>query len=196
LRDFDCTELALRQLRSETWYRAVHPRYHPSILESVHTRNVPSRFSPATVTEAAFEVLYFAENPNVALFEFAANLGKAISVPDGILIATVEVTLSSAADLTDPAQAAQLGTSAQELTGNWSTYELRQPSPPDDRLAPTQLLGDALFKSNSISGIISFSAKIPEFRILAIFPERLTKRDRLRYNFSDPSGVTRTISIP
>jgi hypothetical protein len=80
----------------------------------------------------AFPILYLAEDHLVALFEVGALLGSPYPggnyVPNprqSWVILNVQVTLEAVADLTDPAEQYRLGTTAQELTGDWRGYQLR-----------------------------------------------------------------------
>jgi RES domain-containing protein len=116
-----------------TWYRAVDPRFLASALSTVHTATTPSRFSPARGAAAAFEILYLAENPMVALFEARALFGSP-STPGGLVphpsrplvTLPIVVSLGAVADLTDPAEATLIETNAQELTGEAMPPGFRQ----------------------------------------------------------------------
>jgi hypothetical protein len=84
------------------------------------------------------------------------------------------------ADLTDPREQRRIGTTAQELTGNWDHYE-----PPIK--APTQLLGAALFELPRLEGILVPTA-VPGIsgRNLVVFPEKLGPDSRIE--FSNPTS--------
>ncbi len=90
-------------------------------------------------------------------------------------------------------------TNAQELTGDWRTFAqrfgFRLSSSPHAGPAPTQLFGGALFQAG-FEGLISFSAKCPDRKILAVFPARLAAPSRLKYDYSDAGGHGYTVSIP
>lgn len=68
-------------------------------------------------------------------------------------------------DLCNPAHQAALGTSIQELTGNWA---VPGPLPP-----PTQVLGRAAFDSKVIAGLQYPSAKSAAGINLVVFRDRL-----------------------
>jgi RES domain-containing protein len=139
-----------------TWYRAVDPRFLAIALSTLHTAITPSRFSPARMAVPAFEILYLAENPTVALFEARALFGSP-ATPGGVVphpsrplvTLPVLVSLGAISDLTDPAEAAVIETNAQELTGDWRSYATRfppvGPPAPHTGTPPTQSLGRALF---------------------------------------------------
>jgi RES domain-containing protein len=128
------------------WYRAIEPQHAATPLGSAHSLFISSRFNPATSSGATFPVLYLTENQVVALYEVDAIYGSAsagLFVPNpqaSWLVMNVRVTLQRVADLTDMAEQAKLGTTAQELTGDWEGYlrrnaltPVRQPTGP----APT-----------------------------------------------------------
>ena len=158
-----------------TWYRAVDPRFLATALSTVHTATTPSRFSPARMSAPAFEILYLAENPMVALFEARALFGSP-SAPGGVVphpsrplvTLPIFVSLGAISDLTDPTEATVIETNAQELTGDWRGYATRIPpaGPPDPHTgtSPTQSLGGALFALGSPQGFVSFSATLPDYK--------------------------------
>ena len=153
----------------------------------------------------AFEVLYLAENPMVALFEARALFGSPLT-PGGVVphpsrplvTLPILVSLSSVSDLTDPAEAAAIGTNAQELTGDWRSYGTRVgPPAPHTGVPPTQNLGSALFALGSLQGFVSFSATLPDYKILVVFPARLRGTpDYLQYSYPDPAGAIQVRRIP
>jgi hypothetical protein len=144
-----------------------------------------SRFNAGRLLAASsqFEILYFAENSTTAEFEIGALFGNPFkpggSVPNprlGYTMLNVQVVLHDVCDLTDVAGAqGPLGTTAQELTGDWEHYQTRGPttsvSAPTG-IAPTQMLGEALFKTG-IEGFRAISAKIACNRTLMVFPQNL-----------------------
>ena len=191
-----------------TWYRAARLRHLPNVLRTQHTASIPSRFNPGSSGETPFEILYLADTHLVALFEVQALVG-APTQPGGTLsnpqhawaIVNASVKLRSIVDLTDDliVQPA-LGTSAQELTGDWRGYQLRgeqTPVPAPVGLAPTQMLGMALYRScPDLEGFISLSARIPYHRILCIFPQRLSAASVVEFGYVDSAGLERTYSLP
>jgi hypothetical protein len=163
---------------------------------------VPSRYSPATSTNPAFPVLYLAEDHQVALFEVGAMLGSShpgVSVPQpraAWLLLNVQVTLHAVADLTLVAEQHKLGTTAQELTGDWKSYSSRGPTMSISQptgLAPTQLLGAALHAVPGLEGFRAVSARVPTHMSLVIFPDKLQAGSRIV--FQDP-GTRQTFTIP
>ena len=104
-----------------------------------------SRFNPATSSGATFPLLYLTENAVAALYEVEALYGSpsaGLFVPNpqaAWLVINVRVTLQRVADLTDVAEQAKLGTTAQELTGDWQGHLRRNALPPSgNRPAPPQ----------------------------------------------------------
>jgi hypothetical protein len=46
-------------------------------------------------------------------------------------------------------------------------------------------------------GLTSFSAKLPDYKILSLFVQRLVPGlDKIEYSYHDQHGVLQTISIP
>jgi RES domain-containing protein len=202
-----CSSLAQTRLRG-TWYRAADPRFLATALSTLHTATTPSRFSPARAATPAFEILYLAENPMVALFEARALFGSP-STPGGVVphptrpLVTLPnlVSLGAISDLTDPAEATVIDTSAQELTGDWRSYATRIPPAglpaPHTGTPPTQLLGSALFALASLQGLVRFSATLPDYKILVVFPDRLKGTpDHLQYSYHDARGAIQVMRIP
>jgi hypothetical protein len=179
-----------------------------SALSTLHTTTTASRFSPARPGSPAFEIRYLAENPMVALFEARALFGSP-SAPGGVIphpgcplvTLPIAVSLGAAADLTDPVEAAIIETNAQELTGDWRCYATRIPPAsfpaPHTGMPPTQTLGNALFALGSHQALTTFSATLPDYKILVVFPDRLKgSADYLEYSYHDDRGTMRVKRIP
>ena len=62
--------------------------------------------------------------------------------------------------------------------------------------APSQALGKALFDLKETRAFVTFSAKLPEFRILGIFPQKLCAPDEVRYSYDDNRGESQIVKIP
>jgi hypothetical protein len=111
------------------------------------------------------------------------------------VIINVQVTLQAVADLTLVGEQRRLGTTAQELTGDWEAYGTRTPSssvPEPTGTAPTQDLGEALFWTKGVEGFRTVSAKAPCQQNLVVFPQKLLQGSRL----SHPDSITgRTYEI-
>jgi hypothetical protein len=191
-----CRQLQHRRLRG-TWIRALHPRHIANPLSAAHTPTHASRFSPGTMADPAFEILYLAEDPTVALFEVQALLGSAYPgstfVPNPAggawTLVDVDVKLQAVVDFTKLTSCNGIGTSFQELTGDWRAYALRKPSKPrggrNGSDIPTQRLGRRLEKIPDLEGFLSYSARIATQRNLMIFPHKLLPGSQLRYR--DPA---------
>jgi hypothetical protein len=177
-----------------TWFRAIHPGYSSTALSSAHTKGSRSRFSagPLLPSSVQFEILYFAEDHQTALFEFGAMVGsphipgRAMPNP-GVpaLVLNVQITLQQVFDLTQVGSAqGPLRTTAQELTGDWDGYQSRSTITSVTApvgIAETQALGEALFRTG-IEGFRSLSAKIPYARMLMVFPTNLRRGSSVVYN--------------
>jgi RES domain-containing protein len=186
------------------WYRAVEPQYWRTSLQTLQTMVRPSRFDAGAVASPPFEVLYLAEDFQVALFEAEALLGSP-DRPGGVLpqprlawtIINVKVQLQRVADLTTVAAQTLLATTAQELTGDWRGYHLRSPRTSVSEpigLAPTQELGAALYAVPELEGFRTLSAKVPYAMNLVVFPQKLQPGSRVE--FSHPTLGTHTIPGP
>jgi len=180
------------QPESRIWYRALQPQFLSSAaLATAHTRTLSSRFSDATPANPRFEILYLAENQQVALFEVQALLGSP-AAPGNVIphprrawvMMNVTVRLRQVVDLTDVAVQNLLETTAQELTGDWQGYRLRGPATTVQQptgSAPTQELGLALYQVPSLEGFRTLSARVPYNEVLAVFPAKLQPGSRLEW---------------
>jgi hypothetical protein len=93
------------------------------------------------------------------------------------------------------AQQALIGTTAQELTGDWRGNRFRNPNSSvtaPTGPAPTQELGAALDGMPDIEGFFAISAKVPTHRSLVVFPEKLRSGSYLE--FSQPTLGTHRMS--
>jgi hypothetical protein len=107
-------------------------------------------------------------------------------LPASPAVATVRVRvdLQSVVDLTDLHTQRQVRTSVQELTGDWEGYRKRSAKTSvcvPTGLAPTQLLGQALFDAGDVEGCLYVSAKWPVFKNLVVFPEHLLPGSTLEF---------------
>lgn len=177
-----CATLPQRP-ETQVWFRAIQPQFWTTSLATAQTKTSPSRFNAGAAADPLFELLYLAENPMVALFEVQALFG-APTQPGSVvphprqawILVNVTVQLHAVVDLTDVASTTALATSAQELTGDWRGYQQRGPMTSVAQpvgLAPTQLLGAALFAVPGLEGFRTFSARLPYHSTLVIFPEKL-----------------------
>ena len=182
----ECGKLARVPLGG-TWYRAMVPSYATPVhaIAFAHTKTAPTRFNEG---HGGFATLYLAEDPMVALFEVEAMLGSPHStwlpVPGrNWTILSVSVVLQAIVDLTRALPQATLGTTVQELTGDWRGYRLRSAIPsvsqPAGVPAPTQELGAALYAVDGLEGFLSTSAKVPTHQILIVFPDKLAAGSEL-----------------
>ena len=195
-----CGSLPTRPVTG-TWYRALQFQYMGAPLSASHTPAVASRFSEGSNSLPPYELMYFAETHQVALFEVGAMVGSPID-PYGPLphprhsqgIINVDVVLHSVVDLTEEAAQTTIDMTAQELTGDWRYYSVRSIRASvhgPNGAAPTQALGAALFGLPGLEGFITISAKCPDQRVLAVFTEKLHPASRL--TFTHPGGLTYSI---
>ena len=189
---------------NSVWYRYILLGHLSTALSSAHTKKRPSRFNPGPLLSPPdqFATLSLAENPLVAQFEAGAMFGDA--TPGGhapnpkltFVSLNITVVLHDILDLTDVNSAQiPLGANAQELTGDWKGYYIRNHlttvSDPYGVPSPTQELGMALF-ATGVEGFRSISAKVPFGKTLTVFTERFQRGSYLR--FLDPAtGIAHTI---
>jgi RES domain-containing protein len=171
------------QNETGVWYRALQAHFLPTALATSHTTTIPSRFSDASPASPGFEILYLAENHLVALLEVQALLGSP-TTPGGVVphprstwaVLNVNVKLQHVVDLSDLAAQTTLDITAQELTGDWLGYRLRNSGTTvagPTGTAPTQDLGAVLQGIPDLEGFKSLSSRAPYHQILAIFPQKL-----------------------
>jgi hypothetical protein len=186
------------------WFRALDPHFWPTALQTAHSRSNASRFNAGPLAGTPFEMLYLAEDPQVALFETGALLGSPSQIggafPNPRLtsaILNVRVQLQRVADLTVAVQQRLLETTAQELTGDWEGYQLRGPRTSVSEpvgIAPTQELGAALFQVPGLEGFRTLSARVPYCMTLVVFPQKLQPGSSVE--FSHPTLGTHAIHSP
>src|SRR5262249_45440760 len=105
-----CRTLATSALTG-TWYRAIELPYWSGRLATGHTTSVRPRFSAGSPERPGFEILYLAEDHEVALFEVRALLGSPLPgetfVPNPRghwIVINIHIQLGRVADLTQDAQ--------------------------------------------------------------------------------------------
>jgi RES domain-containing protein len=153
----------------------------PQPLWGLGSKRFGGRFTPRN----SFETVYLAQDPTTAFNEVGLIIKRAqssvtIRTHPWVLI-TVEGSLLSVLDLTDATIVTALGSSHQELTGEWR-YSQEQTGE-----APTQLLGRLCHDSKRFDGIRYPSSKnMPDGVCVAVFPGRLKHPAFLEVY--DPSG--------
>ncbi len=185
------------------WYRAIQAQFWRTALQTVRSKVRPSRYNPGRAAPPPFEVLYLAEDHQVALHEVRAIYGPPFPQAGSVvlpnpqqawLILNVRVLLQQVADLTRVSEQTMLGTTAQELTGDWEGYRARTPQDSVSQpvgMAPTQALGQALDEVPGLEGFRTLSARLPARRILVVFPRKLQPGSGIE--FSDGMGRTHRI---
>ena len=167
----DAHRLPITSLPSRTWYRAVDPAFaraapHPSV--------GITRFNDGPSGSPGYRLLYFAPDPVTALYEVEALLGSVFSlaVPNpfrGSVVTRHAVPPLDIVDLGVSANRSLVGTTRQELTGDWRAYRQPLAAP-----APTQALARAVHQANSAAhGILAPSARNPHVNNLIVFYDRV-----------------------
>src|SRR5262249_49497187 len=148
-------------------------------LSARHTTTINTRFNVGSIASPSYQVLYLAQNHQLALFEVRALVGKLeapISDPRSTWTTlNLHVVLHAVADLTNLREQKRIGTSAQELTGKWDDYKRSGG-------APTQLLGATLFRLPELEGFLGPTA-VPGVSgdNLIVFPEKLASQSRIEF---------------
>jgi hypothetical protein len=166
------------------WYQALPLAHLQTALKTSQTRVIPGRFNSGS---GVFDVLYLCENQFVAFMEIGATFGSLTMVIPNPAVAwaalNVRVTLNAITDLT--AHLAVLQTNAQELTGDWRGYSDRRTAGSmigvEVGQPPTHQLGDALYAAPGLEAFITFSAKMPTYRCLVVFPNKLHSRSVVEF---------------
>jgi hypothetical protein len=139
-------------------------------------------------------MLYLAETPEVALFEVGALLGSPyfglgsliVREPRRSWIMTeIEVSLHGVAQLHVVSEQEKIDVTAQLLTGDWTGYLKRKDSDSVNGprgIAPTQALGNALYRHPSFEAFTTVSAKVPTHRTLVIFPKKVGTRSQVIFH--------------
>jgi hypothetical protein len=197
-----CRSLATSSLTG-TWYRATELRFWSRLLATEYTASSPGRFNAGDPDRPGFEVLYLAEDHQVALFEVGALLGSPLPLgtfipnPSGHwIIINVQVQLGRIADLTQFSPRRLIETTVQELTGDWQGYAFRTTharlKPPYWTNVPTQRLGHALYRVRGLEGFLTYSSRAPTRRNVVLFPRKLRPGSSVR--FENPiTGQAHTI---
>ena len=84
--------------------------------------------------------------------------------------------LDRIADLRTETERARIQTTIQELTGDWVNYAVRTASSPDVAStppAPTQQLGEDLYRMTPCQGFLTPSARNSTLPNLVVFPDRV-----------------------
>ena len=200
--------LDLRPVRRQVWHRSVPAVFMHAPLGYTHTVAFPTRYSPSSKLWPQFPILYFCDDPFICRFETRELLGSpsgsgpVVAVPPAGPLPTiiaVHVSLSAVADLTRADQRRLVGTTVQELSGDWGGYRLRRPtavpSGPLHLTAPTQRLGAALHAVPGLEGFLTYSAQASTHVNLMVFPDKLQPGSQLLY--TDPgTGLNHTVSPP
>lgn len=160
------------------WYRAVRLKYVRYPLAWQHTWSNTTRFKRE---DAHYPLLYLAPDPFTARLEVGCLLGHprrgpVRRGPCGWSVVGVTVRLHRVADFRVPGGRSMVTTTVQELTGDWFDYD-RTAASPDvvcNPPAPTQRLGEALYRSTSCQGFLTPSARNPVLPNLVVFPDRVS----------------------
>jgi RES domain-containing protein len=178
-----------------TWVRAVRSQYllnpppgapagsSPQPLWPGGSASHGARFTPRGGPPA----IYLASDPNIALLEVRAMLqppgGPPLSAnaPPQTVV-QVQTQVNQVLDLTAPATLAALGTSVQELSGDWRVSAAQGQS------IPTWELGREAHATGKIRALLAWSAvAVGQGRVLIVFPDLLVAgSDFLQVH--DPGG--------
>lgn len=157
------------------------PSGPPQPLWGMGSKRAGGRYTPRGV----FETIYLAEDTVTALTEVTAVVrtgsGLTTLATNPWVLVSVRGVLLSVLNLVDPAIVLQLGTNAQELTGEWRYTQGAGGE------AATQLLGRVSYDSGRFDAIRYPSSKNPPNGCcVAVFPDRL--RNPAFLEVYDPYG--------
>lgn len=156
------------------WYRAVAFDYlqgpppgapagspiQPLWPGGCHQKGV--RFTPKAPPDAAINGLYLATDEVTTIAEVTGVLrppGSPVAIVfKPLVLVSVLGVLTNLVDTTDPAVQTALGTTQQELTGNWAQAQVKYLAGTGP-MPPTQVLGRAAFDASGIAGLIYESTK-------------------------------------
>jgi len=170
-----------------TAYRAVSPKRCDNPLDSFGSILNGGRYN----TKDIFEVLYLGVSGNTACIEYRnrlirANGGFFEDEERPCKVFTVEYRLNTVLDITNLDNQDILGTSHQELTGNWNWYQRNV----SEKISPTQILGKAIYDLGTIVALKVPSAPHCGAHNIIIFPEILMKNHSLGHlRARDPFGI-------
>jgi RES domain-containing protein len=144
------------------------PAAPPQPLWGMGSKVAGGRYTP----RGLFETIYLAEDTVTALTEVTAVVmtgsGVTTLATNPWALVSVRGVLLSVLNLVDAAIVVQMGTTAQELSGEWRYTQAMGGE------APTQLLGRVSFDSGRFDGIRYPSSKNPPNGCcVAVFPDRL-----------------------
>ena len=170
---------ALSRIPARPWsgvaYRSVIPAYAGSkdLLSGEGVRRHGGRWNPP----GAFAAVYASLTPETALAEVLSRFRDyGITVADAMprVLAAVEVSVASLADLTTPGARKSLRVSRRRMRKeDWRR------ATDEGREALTQAIGRAAFE-RGLEGLLVFSAPDPAGHNLVLFPARLGAASRLR----------------
>jgi RES domain len=153
------------------------------------------RFTPQGTGKQGFECLYLAFDEMTPLLEVTQVLRPPNSlVPllfEPQVMMTVNGVLTDILDMTDTKTQGALGTSLQELTGDWAVQQAdyligKAPMP------PTQALGQAAFDVGVIAGLKYKSSKNPARGLaIVVFTDRLAVGSCYLELVNKPNGSLR-----
>lgn len=165
-------------------YRAVQLQYLPTLTSTVGAWTAPNRFTAPQVSHA----LYVAMAPDLAMLEATRQFQRIFDTPTfpAYCILPADVDLRRVLDLTRDASQDTLGTSIEELSGDWRASHARQLQHPERRVV-THELGQAV-KEAGFEGLKYYSAYDASRWNIVIFTENLTEEKQVIFDLP-PAAV-------
>lgn len=159
-------------------YRAVQLQYLPTLTSTEGAWKAPNRYTAAEVSHA----LYVAMAPDLAMLEATRQFQRNFDTPTfpAYCILPADVDLRRILDLTRDAHQDALGTSIEELSGDWRAAHSRQLQQPERRVV-THDLGRAA-KDAGFEGLKYFSAYDAARWNIVIFTENLTEERQVIFD--------------
>jgi RES domain-containing protein len=162
-------------------YRAVQMQYLQTLTSTEGAWKADNRFTAAGVSQA----MYVAQAPDLAMLEATRQFQKNFDTPTfpAYSILPVDVDLRRVLDMTRDECQDAVGTSLEELSGDWRAARKRQLEEPTRRVT-THDLGAAA-RAAGFEGLKYFSAYDASRWNIVVFTENLTQERQLVFDLPD-----------
>lgn len=162
-------------------YRVVQLQYLPTLRSTEGAWNADNRYTAAKVSQA----MYLAQAPDLAMLEATRQFQRAFSTPvfPAYSILPVDVDLRKVLDMTRDEHQDALGTSIEELSGDWRAARAKQLADSTRRVA-THDLGVAA-KEAGFEGLKYASAYDQSRWNIVIFTENLLQERQIIFDLPD-----------
>ena len=162
-------------------YRVVQLQYLATLTSTEGAWKGENRFTAPQVSQA----LYLAQAPDLAMLEATRQFQSYFDTPEfpAYAIFPVDVDLQCVIDLTRDDMQEAVGTSLEELTGDWRAARKRQLKQPQKRVV-THDLGAAV-KEAGFEGLKYYSAYDSRRWNMVVFTENLTREFQVIFDLPE-----------